>query len=769
MKATTMTWFLRSIGVDGVVLEHLDHAQLAFQRSSVLWFGWFVLIPVAYMIWRRQQNLDTPSPRFRLVLNIARVVVLLLILLILSGPYLRLDMTVRKKPVLAILLDNTQSMRLPFDMAERLDPPSRYARARTALADERPMLDELAEDYDLRLFQFADDLKPLTIEELSHDDTDPGSSSFIGDALQQVVDDAASKSITGVVLISDGQNTGGMSVSQAGLLAAESNSPVFAIPVDSGNAPRDVSIVDVDTSALVTVGDTVRVNVAIESSELDGAEISVELKDGERVLDRQSLMLDSSYPQRVELTFQADEVGAGYLDVVIPVLDAEPPALHQNNFSTAFVRITDEKLRVLFLDGHPRWDYRFLNNAMLRDNGLAGRDDTPPDVIVETEWRRWSPRRQRDALPRTVDDLADYHTIVLGDVSPVMLDSAFRELLIEAVRERGVGLIVAAGPNAMPQRFDSDFQSLLPVQLQRGKSGIDAPSHKPFEIELAADSALHDGMRLREDARMNRNAWEAMPGFFWCSPALRPQAAATVLAWNASLQGRFGKTPLIAWQYAGEGKVMFVGTDATWRWRLNVADRYFYKFWGQSIRFVARSDQLGKKSWIAVHPLQVGVGGEVDVELWAFDEHGSPLEARGQRITLAGADTTETLQLALDPEMPGRYTAKFTPARPGPHRLLFGNADDGNDAEATIQARLAPDEYRYPHVDRRSLAMLAASSGGELLELDQLTTLPDKLSGDPQLEEIHHEATIWDNWLMLLVLTSVYITDIGMRRLSGLS
>lgn len=764
-----MTWFLQSIGVEGEVLEHLDQAQLAFQRPAVLWFGLLVLIPVACLIWRRQQNLDTPSPRFRLLLNVARVFVLLVILLILSGPYLRLDMTIQKKPILAILLDNTQSMQLPLEPGAEVDVPTRYAQARQTLTEANAALEELAEDYDLRIFEFADELQPLALDGVTAAETKPGVRSFIGEAVQQVVDDAAGKSMAGVVLISDGQSTGGPSVSEAAHFAAEADAPVFAIPVASASTLGDVSIVDVDTSALVTVGDTVRVNVAIESTELDGEPIAVELRDGERLLDTQQIVLDSTHPQRVELTFEAEKVGAGYLDVHIPVLDAEPRALHANNTDTAFVRITDEKLRVLFLDGHPRWDFRFLKNALNRDSGLAGRDDRPPDVIVETEWKRWSEQRQRESLPQTIEELSEYHTVVLGDVSPELLDSQFRELLIEAVRQKGVGLIVAAGPNAMPHRFDSDFQGLLPVLMQRGKAGIDAAAYEPFKIELAGDGRLHDGMRLRDDVVRNREAWEQSPEFHWSAAAQRPAAGATVLAWNDSVQGRFGKMPLMAWHRAGEGKVMFVGTDATWRWRLNVADRYFYKFWGQSIRFVAREDQLGKKSWIAVHPVQVGVGEEAEVELWAFDEEGSPLAEQTQRITLAGADSTETMKLTLDSETPGRYRATFTPTAAGTHRLIYQPGDEAAPAQATIQARLAPDEYRHPHVDRATLELLASTSGGELLELDELKTLPERVSGEPQLEQIHREATIWDNWFILLMLTSVYVTDVGMRRLTGLS
>ena len=112
--------------------------------------------------------------------------------------------------------------------------------------------------------------------------------------------------------------------------------------------------------------------------------------------------------------------------------------------------LSDEKLRVLYIEGLPRWDFRFLKNAMRRDHGLAGRTAKEPDIVLEAEWRRRPADQQLAALPRKLEQLAEYHTIILGDVSPELLDPAFLALLEKAVRERGVGLIVAAGPLWMP-------------------------------------------------------------------------------------------------------------------------------------------------------------------------------------------------------------------------------------------------------------------------------------------------------------------------------
>jgi hypothetical protein len=182
----------------------------------------------------------------------------------------------------------------------------------------------------------------------------------------------------------------------------------------------------------------------------------------------------------IELSFEAKEPGPRYLTVQIPPLDGEPEMLHANNSDIAFVRVSDEKLRVLLVDGTPRWDFRFLKNAIRRDHGLAGAaDDSPPEVVVETQWRRLPKDQQAGTLPATLDELAKYHVVVLGDASPELLSEGFRGLLTEAIETKGLGVIVAAGPHHMPHRYDEAFLRLLPVQLAPRAAGSEAPAHRP--------------------------------------------------------------------------------------------------------------------------------------------------------------------------------------------------------------------------------------------------------------------------------------------------
>jgi hypothetical protein len=345
------------------------------------------------------------------------------------------------------------------------------------------------------------------------------------------------------------------------------------------------------------------------------------------------------------------------------------------------------------------------------------------------------------------------------------------DVLDKAVREKGVGLIVEAGPQSMPHRFGPTLQDLLPVKLAGTRPGF-LPQGRPFRVELAPDGAVHEAMRFYDDPGRNQSAWSQMQPYTWCAAAERLAPAATALAYNASLANDYGKLPLIASHNAGVGKVMLVGTDSTWLWRANVGDRFFYKFWGQSIRAVARKDEVGKKrSWLEVRPARAQPGEQAVIELMAYDTAGAPRTEPKLPVRVAGVGTADTVTVEADPLSKGRYTGKFPLARVGDYKFTFAAAD-GEPLEARVRVLIAPEELRYPSVNRAALEQMAAATapaGGRLVELADLDAVVPNLKGETKYASFHREASVWDNWIVMLLLVFVYSLDVGLRRLSGLS
>src|SRR5262249_33629700 len=183
-----------------------------------------------------------------------------------------------------------------------------------------------------------------------------------------------------------------------------------AVPVGSAKRAKDVAIVDVFATTPVTLEDTVRVAVTVESSGFDKRAVKVEVRDGQELLDSKDLTLRDNEQQQIELTFRATKPGARYLTVSVPVQPEEDSDhLKANNTDVVFVRVSEEKLKVLYVEGRPHWDFRFLKNALRRDNGIGGRTKKEVDLVLETEWRRLPKEPQAKALPPKPHDLAKHH------------------------------------------------------------------------------------------------------------------------------------------------------------------------------------------------------------------------------------------------------------------------------------------------------------------------------------------------------------------------
>lgn len=794
-----MNWLLRSIGISEEMLEHPEQAAVVFLHPWWLLVGLVVLVPIGLWIWRRQRRSFGAVPHgLTVALTVTRILILALLVVVLAEPYLTLDYLHKKKPILAVLFDHSASMLLPAGPftneaeilrvaqaagyqtpdhkvdAEIRKALNRISRAKLAQSVHQTALvggtNDLADKFDVRWYAVATGLRPVPDPADAAPPHRGGAGTHLGDAISQVLDEAGGQEMAGILVFTDGQNTGGQPPAEVARRAATLGAPVFAVPCASAALAADAAVVDAFSAGHVALGDTVRVTAHIESQGLDGKTATVQLLDGTTVLDSKDLALRGGEQQELDLTFQATRPGARYLTVNLLPLAEETELLRANNTENTQLRVGREKVRVLYVDGLPRWDFRFLKNALRRDHGLGGRQTALPDVVLEAEARRWPPELVAAALPTSVEELATYHTIILGDASPKLLDPNFTRALSEAVRERGVGLVVMAGPQHMPQAFGETLTELLPVKLHPQAAGVPAPPLRPFRLEVTPQGLLHEVMRLDDQADRNESAWARMPPYYWCAAVERPMPAATVLASNRDVGGRYGNLPLIAWQFVGDGRVLFVGTDSTWLWRQNIGERYFYRFWGQAVRFVARRDGSNQPtSTLQVRPLRVEPGQPAEIELLAFDGEGRPRQDRTLAVRVLGGQSARTVTLTRDPALPGRFSGEFVTDTEGEYRVVYDPGSEVAFVESKFRVAAAAEELRRPNLNRATLEVLASGSGGQLIELTELSTVPGLLRGQSKLIPVHREASLWNNWLTVILLATIYSVDVGLRRLRGLA
>jgi len=785
--------FLQLIGAGDALGDGQYEVAWHWARPGVWYVGFVLLVPVmALVVWRHRRSLPHLSRRARTALSVCRTLVLLLLIVALAGPFVRVKQSQQQKPIVAMLLDDSRSMQLlagPFDdetaarlssaMGQSVDMEqssdtaamnamSRFDLARQTLHFHEERLHILRQRFDLRYYRFArrpvvsDTWEDWLRSETRDNDVDQTAPSL---ALATTLRDAVGREMAACVVFSDGRWTVGSEPDQSITTSGGDAIPVWTVPIGSRTTMPDAVLLDVLSPRLVTEGDTGAVIATVASVGLDNRQVKVELLQGDQVLDTQTITLRDDQRRQVQLTYPAQRVGEAELNVRIASQPEE--RVTQNNAQSIVIETTNNRYKVLMLEAAPRWDMRFLDHGMRRDSGIEA------TLVMESALRSGDvapadlPRAA--GLPTNVDEWAAYHVVILGDVSTDLLTTDAAERLASAVRDKGVGLIVQPGHAHMPHAFaDTALPGLLPVTLTHThdatRGGRDAPAYAPFRMRVSAAGASYPAFSLYDSAGKNRAVWSRMPPFYWSADVVDARPGAMVLAQR---HGAAGNRPLIVEQTVGKGRVLWVGFDSTYRWRANVGTHVFYRFWGQAIRRVAKSQNTDDESdRLEVTPTRAEPGEPIVIETFVLNRDGQPRTDATIDVRIMNEKTDSTLAVTLTRVGDGRYRAAWTPSAIGSY-IVRHQPLQGDPLTSAVRVASSNREWRSPGVDRDALGTLAHATGGEMIELEQLATLPDRIQGEPTTITRRRDVSVWDNWLMLIVLVSLYCVDVGIRRMTG--
>ena len=333
-------------------------------------------------------------------------------------------------------------------------------------------------------------------------------------------------------------------------------------------------------------------------------------------------------------------------------------ALVDNNKATQPISIRDEKLKVLVVESYPRWEYRYLRNALSRDPG------------VEVSCLLFHPGLSKvgggnkdyiKQFPGGLDELSKYDVVFLGDVGvgDGQLTAEQCRLLKGMVEHQASGLVFMPGIQGRESTLmDTELGDLCPVVMdtsQPGGWGSRTPDH--FELtELGRRSLL---TKLADTQDDNAEVWEGLPGFQWYAAVTRAKAGTEILAVHKDASNENGRLPLLVTRAFGAGKVLFMGTDGAWRWRKGVEDKYHYRFWGQVVRWMAYQRNMAKGESMRLYyvPDQPKMGQTLALHSNVMEKGGEPLR-EGEvtaRIT-APSGKSELVRLASTGDEWGEFT-----------------------------------------------------------------------------------------------------------------
>ena len=445
------------------------------------------------------------------------------------------------------------------------------------------------------------------------------------------------------------------------------------------------------------------------------------------------------------------------------------------------IHVTPEKIRVLYIDGYPRYEYRFLRSMLLRsDERIVAQmwlESATPDFPQESTPGLAALQRPPSERREILDN---YDVILLGDVNPYNLfaDPArgqqFVASLFEFV-ERGGGLAFIAGEWQNPKAFaGTELAKLLPVQLDpTGALEFDNSTENEYRPSLEDPANPHEIVRLHPDVDVNRRLWEeagGLRGFFWYYPVAGAKPGSQVLLRHPerSLANPQERDPLLVAGYYPAGRTLFLAIDSTWRWQYRFVHRYHERFWRNSIRWLALGRLKSGDRRYGLEPLRTeySLDERVTLEARVLDEDYRPSVEANQGAWLEGPDgDSNEISLDLVDGRPGLFRGTFDAARPGHYRAWIevgGQRVVNTEFEVVLPSRESAD----PSPDPAALAELSELTSGAAVRLDDLDALLAEFpGGEERREPISSQLEdAWDNWSTLLLALGLLSVEWILRK-----
>jgi len=570
-----------------------------------------------------------------------------------------------------------------------------------------------------------------------------------------------------IILLSDGDWNLGKSPITAATTLAQRESPVFAVGVGSENYLPDIELQSVLAPTYGLVNERISAIFTIQNHLPREVRTTVTVQGPGDTKGSKNVTLPPMSQVQDILVFTPQTEGEGDYTVRVPV---EPDEVFADNNTRSFhLAVRKEILKVLVVDSQPRWEFRYLRNALLRDTGVS-----VATILYHPEIGMGEGVGYLNQFPDKREDLQSYDVVILGDVGVGggMLTPENAAMLRGLVEQQASGLVFLPGPLGREKSLaQSALADLLPVEEDFTK-GAGFASGAEARMELTFRGRDHWLTMLATDPAANEAVWRTLPGFYWYAPVVRARPGSDILAVHEAARNEYGRIPLLVTRNAGSGKVLFMGTDSAWRWRKGVEDTYHYRFWGQVVRWMAHQRHLSQDEGIRFFytPEAPQRGEKVHLNAAVMDKLGIPLSAGKVAVTLtAPSGASETVELAAEDAEWGAHTGQFIPREGGRYTVEVKSEAAGRHLKTQLMVTApALEKVGLPaklDVMREIAALTSGRSGGP----GDLPQMISSISLLPERKPEEHRFRLWcDPWwcAALLFLLSTYWAG---RKAAGLA
>jgi len=715
-----------------------------FARSELTYTGdwpvWLLVLlmtvalaGISWLLYRRRRFVPWPQ---MLAVSVLQLAMLAVVIWVLLQPTLSTEQLRSGENTVALVLDQSESM--AYGGAQ-----SRLQQALRSLSISPA--DDAALDISIQHYELSDRARPV---DSFLETAASGRATSIAASLTDVLREARFSPLAAIVLSSDGADTsGGLSASELAEIGAF-GVPVHAVAVGREIIPEDVELTDVTLPGKALPGSTITARVSIRHDA--AASTRVKVYNGDDLLESLPVELQADTNTTTAwVDVELAEAGHHHLRFSVDSIPGEQEL--RNNTRSTLVDVADETYRVLYFEGEPRWEYKFIRRA------LADEADLQIATLLRVSPNKFyrqgieSADQLENGFPATRDELYAYDALIIGSVEAASLSDEQQLIIHDFVSERGGSLLMLAGPNGLGNGGwgQSHIADVLPVRLPPSTSNTFF--RKKATAVLTPQGASDQMLRFADSAEGNRDSWQGLPEIadYQVTGNLKP-AAVTLL--NATTD--VGQIPLLVAQQFGRGHAYILASGGTWRWQMSmpVEDQSHEIFWRQLLRALVASAPKSVSLTANSDVASTGVSLRAEFRDDAF----RPVDDIGVTAVVTHQDgDTWSVELAPDADEPGVFQAEVSPTASGNWYFEAVAQRDGEPIEVartSIHYEAGQAEYFNFRRDARALQRLSEATGGQFLEPDQLDRLPDLLRySNTGITETDYRP-IWDAPAVLLLL-----------------
>ena len=695
-----------------------------------------------------------------------RVALLGLLVFCLMQPVLVLSTVVPQQNFVGVLLDDSRSMEL-----ENEDGSVRSDFVADAFTPgESALLDDLSERFVLRFFRFSDDASRIDgPQELSFG----GTGTDIGGALDVAREELAGVPLSGLVLVSDGADNEDRPLTESLVPLQAAGVPVFTVGVGDELIEPDIELGRVELPRAVLEGSTLMVDVVVTQNGFGQRSVPLVVEDDQQILAEETVELGpDGEPVVARVSFQVEGAGSRRVDFSIPTQSGE--RVDRNNRRSAWVEVRGDTDKILYFEGEPRPEVKFLRRAVADDENLQ--------VVLlqrtaESKFLRLGVDDGTElqfGFPTTREELYRYRALVLGSVEASFFTHDQLQMIADFASERGGGLLFLGGHDAFAEGgwAGTPVEEVMPVVLGDASPGV-MGHFAEVKAEPTPAGLSHPIVQLDAELDSVAARWERLPPVTVVNRLTETRPGATTLLTATDVTSG-GSQVLLAFQRYGRGKSMALTTQDSWLWQMHAAvpleDQSHESFWQQTLRWLV--DGVPDAVVVATDQERAEPGDAV--RLVATVRDSTFIEINDASVTATVTSPTgqvDQVPVEWTVERDGEYAVELRATEMGDYEVEVVAERDGvplGRAHTYLHVTDSDEEY-YDSARRTSLLRrVAEDTGGRFYTPATVGSLPEDITVSGAGVTLVEEHDLWDMPVLFLLMLLLMAAEWGYRRVRGM-